>query len=464
MDFTGPSNEDNPYGSIMQMLRPPDYGPSMTTPINFGCSYPMAFPNAPCQCEGGFVWQDWGNVELGLGNSGDGFDAVPNLTSLQINPSLSASIPDVVFHHEDAPFIAPSNGAGAGPNGEYPSNNFLNNETSFLAAASGAQRTSHHIGRFHPYLSTSYRSNYGTMPIPMPAVSMPSIPASGTPPTATALVASAAPAATPSGFTSTIPVPPNPSPESLYLSLSGQYIVPTSFGSDDPFSQEVQSNLPIVRLKKGPEVTTKALDFNHYCETNGYNRSSAMYHTKDRGRSRAATAQMYFQWANTRDFLKQIVGYTAGLKLNLYEIRYNDGNGPVENLTSILLHRLGWNVGTFEVTARIFEQAEHYAFNFQWNPNSPAVSTNGRTATGLVRFDKHNPYEAWKGIQYLFVAPGYFTNGITPLYCIQNSDEEQIASKISAKSFAHIILTLVQLVIANCLAIAFTLHSLAAFP
>ncbi|KAJ3912472.1 hypothetical protein F5877DRAFT_84779 [Lentinula edodes] len=258
---------------------------------------------------------------------------------------------------------------------------------------------------------------------------------------------------------------PNPSPGSLYLSLSGQYIVPTSFGSDDQSSQEVQTNLPVVIPKKGPEVITNALDFNHYCEMNGYNRSSAMYHTKDCGRSRAATAQMYFQWANTRDFLKQIVGYTAGLQLNLYEIQYDNGNGAVENLTTILLHRLNWNVGTFEATSRIFEQAEHYAFNFQWNPDSPAVSTNGRTATGLVWFDKHNPYEAWKGIQYLFVSPGYFSNRRTPLYCIQNSDEEQVASKISAKPFAHIVLTLVQLVIANPLAIAFTLHSLAVlFP
>ncbi|KAJ3911878.1 hypothetical protein F5877DRAFT_85449 [Lentinula edodes] len=447
MDFTGLSNGDDPYGPIMQMLQPPDYAPSMTTPINFGCSYPMAVPNAPCQREDEFVWQDQGNVELGFGNSGDSFDAIPNLTSLQVNPSLS-----------DAPFIAPSNGAGAGPYGEYPSNSSLNDETSLLAATSGAQCTSRHSGRFHPYLSTSYRSNYGTMPIPILPVSTPCIPAPGTPPTAPAPTATAlvpaAPASTvctpttPSGFTSTIPMPPNLSLESLYLSLSGQYIVPTSFGSDNQFSQEVQTNSPIIRPKKGPEVTTKALDFNHYCEMNGYNRSSAMYHTKDCGRSRAATAQMYFQWANTRDFLKQIVGYTAGLKLNLYEIRYDNGNGPVENLTSILLHCLSWNVGTFEATARIFEQAEHYAFNFQWNPNSPA----------------HNPYEAWKGIQYLFVAPGYFTNGRTPLYCIQNSDEEQVASKISAKSFAHIVLTLVQLIIANRLAIAFTLHSLAAFP
>ncbi|KAH7877174.1 uncharacterized protein C8R40DRAFT_1168510 [Lentinula edodes] len=237
-----------------------------------------------------------------------------------------------------------------------------------------------------------------------------------------------------------------------YLSASRQLNLLTSTSLNDPAQVATSMSLPLLNeyvapssedrharqdtpaATKGPEVTTSAHNFEEFCELNGYMRLEAMYHLRPPGTERAQTARTYFQWASTRNFAKESVGYVGGLDLQRYKIRYSDGNGKVETLETVLIHRLGWNIATFKASTRVFEAVEYLAPNFTWNPEHvPTLSTNTKNTTGQIVLDKQNPHEVWKGIQYLFHVPGYFINGKMPLNSITKSEKEQIAAQISVK-------------------------------
>ncbi|KAJ3881369.1 hypothetical protein F5051DRAFT_425888 [Lentinula edodes] len=425
MDFAGPSYEDDHGQTVFSTLQqiysgPFAYNPLMATSGNVEDGYATALPNVLSQdhstgrmqvCSGGsgteFEWKDQ------LLENVDGIGSIPHFGHqheapfLQLNPFPDAGVSNVLFGPQDTLLNVTNNGTS---------------EVLFVTVP-GVQRTSHPINRFHPYLSTSRQSNYRTAPASAPFYPLPNALDLAT---LTALTDPIAPAPI-SPTAPAVIAPTAPTSISSLLQLSSFAARPTH----DQLSQAADIVLPLKKAK-GPEVITSALNFDHYCEINGYDRLPATYR-RDRGHVQVQTASTYFQWAATRDFLKEIVGYAGGLDLKRYEIRYDNGKGKVESLTSILLHRLSWNIGTFEATCRVFELAEHYALTHMWNPERPAISTNTRTAAGLVSFDKYNPYETWKAIQYLFVSPGFFINGDRPLYHILNPYEEQVAARVSIK-------------------------------
>ncbi|KAH7871284.1 uncharacterized protein C8R40DRAFT_1072586 [Lentinula edodes] len=264
--------------------------------------------------------------------------------------------------------------------------------TYWKVADSGAVRPNLHHERnlFHPYLSASRQSN------------------SLTPAQSTSLN----------------------DPAQVVTSMS----LPLLNGYVAPSSEDLHARQDTPVATKGPEVTTSAHNFEEFCEINGYKRLEATYHLRPPGTERAQTARTYFQWASTRNFAKESVGYVGGLDLQRYKIRYSDGNGKVETLETVLIHRLGWNIATFKASTRVFEAVEYLAPNFIWNPEHvPTISTNTRNTTGQIILDKQSPHEVWKGIQYLFHVPGYFINGKMPLNSILKSEKEQIAAQISVK-------------------------------
>ncbi|KAJ4481773.1 hypothetical protein C8J55DRAFT_488910 [Lentinula edodes] len=264
--------------------------------------------------------------------------------------------------------------------------------TYWKVADSGAVRPNLHHGRnlFHPYLSASRQLN------------------SLTPAQSTLLN----------------------DPAQVVTSMS----LPSLNGYVAPSSENLHARQDTPVTTKGPEVTTSAHNFEEFCEINGYKRLEATYHLRPPGTERAQTARTYFQWASTRNFAKESVGYVGGLDLQRYKIRYSDGNGKVETLETVLIHRLGWNIATFKASTRVFKAVEYLAPNFTWNPEHvPTISTNTRNTTGQIILDKQSPHEVWKGIQYLFHVPGYFINGKMPLNSVLKSEKEQIAAQISVK-------------------------------
>ncbi|KAJ4496225.1 hypothetical protein C8J55DRAFT_553952 [Lentinula edodes] len=449
MDSGGPFCGDDHGQTVSPTLQqiysgPFDYNPLTATPWNVEDAYATALCNMLSQDHSAVGMQahsggsgsefEWKNQPL---ENVNGIGTIPYFGQqheapfLQPNSFPDAGISNVLFGPQDTLFNITDNDTSK------VLFDSLTNGANFYVTAPGVQRTSHPINRFHPYLSTSRQSNYATAPgasapfeylndlmnalkapatfYPLPNALDPATlmaPATLTALTDPVLIAPTAPA----------PIAPTAS-----TSISSSAALPTC----NQLSQEVDAVLPLKKAK-GPEVITSALNFDHYCKINGYDRLPATYR-RDRGHAQVQTASTYFQWAATRDFLKEIVGYAGGLDLKRYEIRYDNGKGKAESLTSILLHRLSWNIGTFEATCRVFEPAEHYALTHMWNPECPAISTNTRTASGLVGFDKYNPYETWKAIQYLFVSPGFFINGDRPLYHILNPYEEQVAARVSIK-------------------------------
>ncbi|KAJ3885433.1 hypothetical protein GG344DRAFT_70550, partial [Lentinula edodes] len=157
--------------------------------------------------------------------------------------------------------------------------------TYWKAADSGAVRPNLHHERnlFHPYLSASRQSN------------------SLTPAQSTSLN----------------------DPAQVVTSMS----LPLLNGYVAPSSEDLHARQDTPVATKGPEVTTSAHNFEEFCEINGYKRLEATYHLRPPGTERAQTARTYFQWASTRNFAKESVGYVGGLDLQRYKIRYSDGNG-----------------------------------------------------------------------------------------------------------------------------------------
>ncbi|KAJ3898290.1 hypothetical protein F5879DRAFT_994952 [Lentinula edodes] len=201
--------------------------------------------------------------------------------SFPFNPFNDGVLSHASFGFQDTSFGGTINGAGEVPYNTYSSSNSLNNATSLP----GVQRASHHINRFHPYLSTSHRSNYGTAPILAPLFSPPNIlaPAASlmAPSAPTTMVLSTPASMVPTAPASMVPTAPAsmvPTAPASMVPTAPASMVPTAPTSMVPFipapaislsiasTPEVQNEEP-----KGPEVITSALDFNQYCEMNGYN-------------------------------------------------------------------------------------------------------------------------------------------------------------------------------------------------
>ncbi|KAJ3815577.1 hypothetical protein F5876DRAFT_71936 [Lentinula aff. lateritia] len=146
--------------------------------------------------------------------------------------------------------------------------------------------------------------------------------------------------------------------------------------STNSYWQQESHMEPYVRSNKGPVVITSAINFEAFCDENGYRRLLAMY---PRGQLRGpeqCTALCYFQWSNARGFMVESLGYTGSLHLRRYKIQYDNGSGGVEDLLTILEHRLGWNITTFQSVTRFFEDCEQLAANYIWDPELNPVSTN----------------------------------------------------------------------------------------
>ncbi|KAJ3912175.1 hypothetical protein F5877DRAFT_85102 [Lentinula edodes] len=124
--------------------------------------------------------------------------------------------------------------------------------------------------------------------------------------------------------------------------------------------------------------------------------------------------------------------------LRKYRIYYSNGEGKIENLESVIVNRLRWNIDTFKASTRLFEKAEYLAANYQWDPaDTLATSNNVTNAAGTVLLQKGNPYQIWKGVEYLFHEPGFYKYGKEPLFSIDRSVEEQIAAQVSMNDMLH---------------------------
>ncbi|GAW02273.1 hypothetical protein LENED_003918 [Lentinula edodes] len=334
MDSGGPFCGDDHGQTVSPTLQqiysgPFDYNPLTATPWNVEDAYATALCN--------MLSQDHSAVGMQAHSGGSGSEFEWKNQPLE-NVNGIGTIPYFGQQHE-APFLQPNSFPDAGISNvlfgpQDTSFNITDNDTSkvlfdsltnganFYVTAPGVQRTSHPINRFHPYLSTSRQSNYATAPAPATFYPLPNAldpatlmaPATLTALTDPVLIAPTAPA----------PIAPTAS-----TSISSSAALPTR----NQLSQEVDAVLPLKKAK-GPEVITSALNFDHYCKMNGYDRLPATYR-RDRGHAQVQTASTYFQWAATRDFLKEIVGYAGGLDLKRYEIRpgfFINGDRPLYHI------------------------------------------------------------------------------------------------------------------------------------
>ncbi|KAJ4483019.1 hypothetical protein C8J55DRAFT_559837 [Lentinula edodes] len=146
--------------------------------------------------------------------------------------------------------------------------------------------------------------------------------------------------------------------------------------STNSYWQQESHTEPYVRSNKEPVVIMSAINFEAFCDENGYRHLLAVY---PRGQLRGpeqCTTLCYFQWSNARGFMVESLGHTGGLHLQHYKIQYDNGSGRFEDLLTILEHRLGWNITTFQSVTRFFEDCEQLAANYIWDPELNPVSTN----------------------------------------------------------------------------------------
>ncbi|KAJ4498763.1 hypothetical protein C8R41DRAFT_916256 [Lentinula lateritia] len=281
----------------------------------------------------------------------------------------------------------------------------------------GTPAHSHGLSRYHPYQLTARQSSSRT--------------------SLTATSAATSPAQIPVPVLTQASLSPNvPAqlPTSVFLPQTNQVIprpkkaTQTSAITPEPL---------IEKPSKGPVIFTSACNFKDYCSMHQYDWLSAIYKPRTPG-DEQRTSTTYYQWSDARKLAMESVGYTGGLDLRRYKICYNNGEGKVETLDTILETHLGWNRGTFKASTRVFECFENHAINSMWDPNHiPINRTNSPDSNGLISLDKEDPYEVWKGIEYLFYQPGFFKTGDHPSRNERNSKEEQIAAQVSQKDMSH---------------------------
>ncbi|KAJ3901319.1 hypothetical protein F5879DRAFT_992061 [Lentinula edodes] len=278
----------------------------------------------------------------------------------------------------------------------------------------GTPARSHGLNRYHPYQLTARQSS------------------SRTSLTATSPMQIPVPVSTQASLSSNVPA--QVLPTSVFLPQMNQVIPQPKKATQ---TSAVTPEPSIKKPSKGPVIFTSACNFKDYCSMHQYDRLSAIYKPREPG-DEQRTSTTYYQWSDARKLAMETVGYTGGLDLRRYKICYNNGEGKVETLDTILETHLGWNRGTFKASTRVFECFENHAINSMWDPNHiPINRTNSPDSNGLISLDKEDPYEVWKGIEYLFYQPGFFKTGDHPSRNERNSKEEQIAAQVSQKDMSH---------------------------
>ncbi|KAJ3847204.1 hypothetical protein EV368DRAFT_69294 [Lentinula lateritia] len=146
-------------------------------------------------------------------------------------------------------------------------------------------------------------------------------------------------------------------PQSLYLPFSNEFLMSASNVEHQPTSPTTEHRPLPPRFnppKIGPIIMTSARSFNEFVAQNPkLDKSKARYSSNCRRR----TSTSYYSWADSCDFSVEIVGYAGGGQFETYRMCYSDGTE--ESLKDILKNHLGWNIGTFKVATKDFEDAEN---------------------------------------------------------------------------------------------------------
>ncbi|KAJ3873776.1 hypothetical protein F5051DRAFT_443930 [Lentinula edodes] len=284
-----------------------------------------------------------------------------------------------------------------------PAHNFPQAHGPGIHIQYGTPARSHGLNRYHPYQLTARQSS------------------SRTSLTATSPMQIPVPVSTQASLSSNVPA--QVLPTSVFLPQTNQVIPQPKKATQ---TSAVTPEPSIKKPSKGPVIFTSACNFKDYCSMHQYDRLSAIYKPREPG-DEQRTSTTYYQWSDARKLAMETVGYTGGLDLRRYKICYNNGEGKVETLDTILETHLGWNRGTFKASTRVFECFENHAINSMWDPNHiPINRTNSPDSNGLISLDKEDPYE-----------PGFFKTGDHPSRNERNSKEEQIAAQVSQKDMSH---------------------------
>ncbi|KAJ3860486.1 hypothetical protein EV359DRAFT_67276 [Lentinula novae-zelandiae] len=226
-------------------------------------------------------------------------------------------------------------------------------------------------------------------------------------------------------------------PRSLHLPFSNEFLMSASNVEHRPTSPTAERRPLAPRFnppKIGPIIMTSARSFDEFvAQYPKLDKSKATYSSNCRRR----TSTSYYSWADSRDFSVEIVGYAGGGQFETYRMCYSDGTE--ESLKDILKNHLGWNIGTFKVATKDFEDAENLPQLYDWNPQTISNYADIPPAAPgeTVVLDKNNAFQVWKGMVFLFRQPGFFLYGKEPAKNILASPEEQLAAQISQKAIHH---------------------------